>query len=241
MRRLNVVSWVALASVFSTLSTFALRATADQAVARDVALVVTGGTVVTMDGSRRVLSPGAVAIDGERIVGVGTPDEIGRAFSVEARHRRDRQDRAARAGQHARPCADGAVPGPGRRPGADGVAGEIHLPGRSQDGLARDGAHRHAPGCARDDSERHDHLHRHVLLRGGDRQGDQGCGSARGARSNDHPLSGRRREDARGRTGPHRGIHQGLQGRPAHHARRGAPLGIHAREAHAARQPRPRA
>ncbi len=48
---------------------------------RDVALVVTGGTVVTMDGSRRVLSPGAVAIDGERIVGVGTPDEIGRAFS----------------------------------------------------------------------------------------------------------------------------------------------------------------
>ena len=46
-----------------------------------MALVVTGGTVVTMDGARRVLTPGAVAIDGERIVGVGTPDEIGRAFS----------------------------------------------------------------------------------------------------------------------------------------------------------------
>ncbi len=38
--------------------------------------------MVTMDGSRRVLSPGAVAIDGERIVGVGTPDEIGRPFSA---------------------------------------------------------------------------------------------------------------------------------------------------------------
>jgi 5-methylthioadenosine/S-adenosylhomocysteine deaminase len=81
MRRLNVVSRVALASVLTAVSTFAVRATGDQAVARDVALVVTGGTVVTMDGSRRVLSPGAVAIDGERIVGVGAPEEIGRAFS----------------------------------------------------------------------------------------------------------------------------------------------------------------
>ena len=81
MRRLNIASSVALVSVVIALSAFALRATAEQAAAREVALVVTGGTVVTMDGGRRVLSPGAVAIDGERIVGVGTPDEIGRAFS----------------------------------------------------------------------------------------------------------------------------------------------------------------
>jgi len=41
-----------------------------------VDLLVTGGMVVTMDGNRRVLEPGAVAIRGERIVGVGTAAEI---------------------------------------------------------------------------------------------------------------------------------------------------------------------
>ena len=75
MGRLSVVRWVGLAGVLTGLSAVAL------AKAEDVALVVTGGTVVTMDSSRRVLSPGAVAIDGDRIVGVGPPDEIGRAFS----------------------------------------------------------------------------------------------------------------------------------------------------------------
>ena len=80
MRRLKVVVWMGLASVVA--SAFALRVTAHQAPgARDVALIVTGGTVVTMDGGRRVLSPGAVVIDGDRIVAVGTPDEIGRAFA----------------------------------------------------------------------------------------------------------------------------------------------------------------
>jgi 5-methylthioadenosine/S-adenosylhomocysteine deaminase len=40
------------------------------------AVVITGGTVVTMDDARRVLSPGAVVIDGVDIVAVGTPEEI---------------------------------------------------------------------------------------------------------------------------------------------------------------------
>lgn len=54
-------------------------AAAPPAVSR-ATLVVTGGTVVTMDGQRRVLSPGAVAIDGARIVAVDTPDAIARQF-----------------------------------------------------------------------------------------------------------------------------------------------------------------
>src|SRR5205814_5456449 len=33
-------------------------------------LLLTGGSVITMDGDRRVLEPGAVAIHGDRIVGV---------------------------------------------------------------------------------------------------------------------------------------------------------------------------
>ncbi len=46
-----------------------------------VSLIVTGGSVVTMDQTRRVLSPGAVAIDGPAIVAVGPPDEIARRFA----------------------------------------------------------------------------------------------------------------------------------------------------------------
>ena len=40
---------------------------------RDADLLITGGTVVTMDGERRILPAGSVAIAGNRIVGVG-PD-----------------------------------------------------------------------------------------------------------------------------------------------------------------------
>ena len=43
-------------------------------------LVITGGTVVTVDSSRRVLAPGAVAVAGAEIAAVGNPDEIRRAY-----------------------------------------------------------------------------------------------------------------------------------------------------------------
>jgi 5-methylthioadenosine/S-adenosylhomocysteine deaminase len=49
---------------------------------RRATLVVTGGTVVTMDGQRRILSPGAVAIDGAKIVAVDTPEAIARRYSA---------------------------------------------------------------------------------------------------------------------------------------------------------------
>lgn len=48
--------------------------------ARTVSLVVTGGTVVTMDAARTVVPGGAVAIDGSRIAGVGTAADIARRF-----------------------------------------------------------------------------------------------------------------------------------------------------------------
>ena len=47
-----------------------------QAQLRTVSLIVTGGTVITMDPGRRVLQPGAVAVDGDRIVAVGTPEQL---------------------------------------------------------------------------------------------------------------------------------------------------------------------
>lgn len=50
---------------------------------RPVSLVVTGGTVVTENRSRRILSPGAVAVAGPDIVAVGPPGEIAARFSAE--------------------------------------------------------------------------------------------------------------------------------------------------------------
>ena len=53
-----------------------------QAQPRPVALIVAGGTVVTMDGTRRVLHPGAVAIDGDAIVAVDTEEAIRSRFTA---------------------------------------------------------------------------------------------------------------------------------------------------------------
>jgi len=47
---------------------------------RQVSLVVTGGTVVTVDGAHRVIPRGAVAIDGTDIVAVDTADAIAKQF-----------------------------------------------------------------------------------------------------------------------------------------------------------------
>ena len=49
---------------------------------RQVPLVITGGIVVTMDAGFRVLSPGAVAIDGPEIAAVGTPAAIAAAYTA---------------------------------------------------------------------------------------------------------------------------------------------------------------
>src|SRR3954452_11681223 len=45
-------------------------------------LLLTGGTVVTVDADRRVLLDGAVAIDKGRIVAVGPADEIGQQYQA---------------------------------------------------------------------------------------------------------------------------------------------------------------
>jgi 5-methylthioadenosine/S-adenosylhomocysteine deaminase len=52
---------------------------------RSVDLLITGGTVVTVDPARRVLAPGAVAIEAGRIVAVGPADEVGSAVEPHQR------------------------------------------------------------------------------------------------------------------------------------------------------------
>src|SRR5215471_14324901 len=47
---------------------------------REVSLVITNGIVVTVDGGNRIITPGAVAIDGTDIVAVDTADNVRRDF-----------------------------------------------------------------------------------------------------------------------------------------------------------------
>jgi 5-methylthioadenosine/S-adenosylhomocysteine deaminase len=49
---------------------------------REVSLVVTNGVVVTVDAAARVLSPGALAIDGTDIVELGTPASIAARYTA---------------------------------------------------------------------------------------------------------------------------------------------------------------
>jgi len=58
----------------------ALTSMAAQGAPRPISLIVTNGIVVTVDGTGRVLTPGAVAIDGRDIVAVGTPQAIAAAY-----------------------------------------------------------------------------------------------------------------------------------------------------------------
>ena len=51
-----------------------------QGAPRQVSLVVTGGTVVTVDATRRVIPNGAVAIEGADIVAVDTADAVAKQF-----------------------------------------------------------------------------------------------------------------------------------------------------------------
>ena len=47
-----------------------------------VSLIITNGIVITVDGNRRVLNPGAVAINNNEIVGVDTPAAIAQRFKA---------------------------------------------------------------------------------------------------------------------------------------------------------------
>lgn len=69
MKKTFVLASLILSFAFTWLPTFANGA-------ERVDLIIRGGTVVTMDGSSRVIDNGAVAIKGERIIAVGATSEI---------------------------------------------------------------------------------------------------------------------------------------------------------------------
>ena len=67
-------------AVAITLSLTCTAGVGAQAPLQPVSIVITGGIVVTMDAQNRVLWPGAVAIDGHKIVAVDTPENISRRY-----------------------------------------------------------------------------------------------------------------------------------------------------------------
>ena len=70
--------WRSCTTLFLTAAVLA----GQQAGRREVALVVTNATVITMDAASRVLAPGAVAIDGRDIVAVDSAAAIARQFTA---------------------------------------------------------------------------------------------------------------------------------------------------------------
>src|SRR3954464_15079896 len=68
---------VAVAALFSVI--------AGGQTAAPVSLIVTGGTVVTMNVNHDVIPVGAVAIDGAKIVAVGPAEDIGRRYAARSR------------------------------------------------------------------------------------------------------------------------------------------------------------
>ena len=71
-----LIPFVLIAMVASPLSNVAAQTR------RQVDLLILGGTVVTMDGTRRVIDDGGIAVTGGRIVAVGPRDEIQRGFTA---------------------------------------------------------------------------------------------------------------------------------------------------------------
>jgi 5-methylthioadenosine/S-adenosylhomocysteine deaminase len=67
-------SWAVLSVALCVVTTRAQNAP------RQVSLVVSGGTVVTVDAARTIYNPGAVAIDGNTIVAVGSASDIATRF-----------------------------------------------------------------------------------------------------------------------------------------------------------------
>jgi 5-methylthioadenosine/S-adenosylhomocysteine deaminase len=68
----------------AAIAVLSIAGLAAQQARRPASLIVIGGTVITENSTRQVLSPGAVAIDGTDILDVGTPESIASRYNAAA-------------------------------------------------------------------------------------------------------------------------------------------------------------
>ena len=122
--------------------------------------------VITMDAQHRVIENGAVAIRGERIVGVGTRAEIERSFRRSSGSTGPTRFSAPGLINTHTHAAMSLFRGIADDMKLQDWLQKLHLSGRSQERHARFRPLGHAPGVSRNDARRHDHVHRYVLLRG---------------------------------------------------------------------------
>ena len=158
---------------------------------------ITGGTVVTVDATHRVIrtapSPSTAP--------TSSPSTRPTRFAPVPRRAR----RSTRPGRWSCPVSINThthAPMVLFRGLADDLAlmdwlNKYIFPAEAKTGLAGVRPRRYPSGGARDDRVGDHDVRGHVLLRGGDREGDAGRRPARRARADGDPVSGRRREDAR--------------------------------------------
>ena len=167
-------------------------------------LLLTGGSVVTVDDERRVIEPGAVAIDGDRIVAVGPADELA---GWSAARRVDCSGRAIVPGfidchSHLfQSLARGLGTGWRCGRGSTSSCGRTRSRSTPQEAQGRRPARRRAGGASRDDLHHRQPLRAErpaddALDRVGHRRG--GLAGRRGAEGS----SGRRRRSPAGWTSP---------------------------------------
>ena len=170
-------------------------AAAAQPARRAVTLVVVGGTVITQNAARDIISPGAVAIDGTDIIEVGPPEAIAAKYraseTIEARDEIVLPGSSTRTRMRRWCCTAGL---------ADDLALmdwlQKHIFPAEAKTVSPEMVRGARAGGARDDPVRHNDLRRHVLLRGGDRRDHKGPACA--------PCSARRSSSSRSPTQKHR-------------------------------------
>ncbi len=176
-------------------------------------IIITGGTVLTINDADDVHFGGHVVLDGDRIAAVGEGPYTGTPGERRPGHRRVGQDRHARPGRPALP--HGHRQGLQRSPAAVGVPGRLLVPvhphpGRRRGLLVRgrqlprvdqvrgDDGQRHVPPAARPGPGRGRHRHPGRAV--------QRCGAARAQPGHPAGQPGRLRRGARPRRRPDRGV-----------------------------------
>ena len=158
-------------------------------------LILSAGHVVTMDAQRRVIANGAVAIRGARIAAVGTRAEIDKRF--QSKQRID---------EPAALLIPGLINTHTHAPMAllRGIADDMRLQDWLEKFIFPAEAKNVTPefvrwgtrlACAEMLLSGHDHVHRHVLLRGSDRRSHERVRHARHPRTDGDRIPRSGRED----------------------------------------------